>query len=155
MNPDVLAQLKDIHTAAPLPWWPPAPGWWIVALLGLVLLVWVARRLMARYRVHQRRIQMLGWVDHLNTSIDPIKQPQHYLSTVNRVFKVVALRAFPDQQCALMAGNEWADFVRRNLKTNQPDTILSVLSSGPYEPSPQFEPEAISELARAWIKQHG
>lgn len=155
MNPDLMAQLRDIHTAPPVPWWPPAPGWWVVALLGLAVLVWFGRQLLARYRVHQRRQQMLGWVDHLNATVDPHKDPQAYLATLNRVFKVVALRAFPEQQCAGMAGHEWTNFLQQNLNAKQSGEALSVLASGPYSPAPQFDSDSISELARAWIKQHG
>ncbi len=155
MNPDLMAQLRDIHSAPPVPWWPPAPGWWVVALLVLAVLVWFGRQLLARYRVHQRRLQMLSWIDHLNATVDPQKDPQAYLSTLNRVFKVVALRAFPEQQCARMAGHEWTDFLQRNLHAKQPGETLSVLVSGPYNPAPQFDSAIISELARAWIKQHG
>lgn len=154
MNPDLLAQLKDIHAAAPVSWWPPAPGWWILAFLLLAMLVWVGRILLGRYRVRQRRIQMLGWVDHLNASIDPQKDPHSYLSTINRIFKVVALRAFPTQQCAAMAGNEWSEFLQQQLKGEQREA-LSVLATGPYKPAPDFDPATISELARVWIKQHG
>ena len=155
MNPDLMAQLRDIHGAPPVSWWPPAPGWWVVALLVLAVLLWFGRRLLARYRVHQRRQQMLGWIDHLNANVDPQKDPQAYLSTLNRVFKVVALRAFPEQQCAGMAGEEWTGFLQRNLNAQQSDEALSVLASGPYSPAPQFDSAIISELARAWIKQHG
>jgi len=155
MNPDLMAQLRDIHSAPPVPWWPPAPGWWVVALLILAVLLWFGRQLLARYRVHQRRQQMLGWIDHLNATIDPQKDPQAYLSTLNRVFKVVALRAFPEQQCAGMAGEEWTDFLQRNLNAKQFEEALSVLASGPYNPTPQFDSGIVSELARAWIKQHG
>jgi hypothetical protein len=33
MNPDPLAQLRDIHLPEPVSWWPPAPGWWGLALV--------------------------------------------------------------------------------------------------------------------------
>jgi hypothetical protein len=155
VNPDLLAQLKDIHAAPAVPWWPPAPGWWLVALLVFVMLAWFGRRALARYRIHQRRQQMLGWIDHLNATVDPQKDPHSYLATLNRVFKVVALRAFPARQCALMAGQDWAGFIQQNLKTTEQGAVLSVLASGPYNPAPQFDPVIISELARAWIKQHG
>ena len=59
MNPDLLSQLRDIHAAPAVPWWPPAPGWWLLALLLLVLLACLGRLLFARYRVRQRRKQML------------------------------------------------------------------------------------------------
>jgi len=155
MNPDPLAQLRDIHSAPDVGWWPPAPGWWLVALLLLAAFIWLARRLLASYRVRQRRKRMLSWIDHLNATVDPHKNPHAYLSTLNRVFKVVALRAFPDRQCAAMAGQEWTDFLHQNLTGKQPAEALSALASGPYQPAPQFDPDAISDLARRWIKQYG
>ncbi len=155
MNPDLLSQLRDIHAAPAVPWWPPAPGWWLLALLVLVLLAWLGRRVLARYRIHQRRKQMLGWINHLNTSIDPQRDPQAYLSTLNRIFKLVALRAFPGQHCAALAGQDWTDFLTDKMKHSQLTQSLNVLASGPYDPSPEFDPDLISELCRVWIKQHG
>lgn len=155
MNPDLLSQLRDIHSAAPVPWWPPAPGWWLLALLLLVLLVWSGRRVLARYRLHQRRKQMLGWVDHLNANIDPGRNPQAYLSTLNRIFKLVALRAYPEQQCAVLNGQEWTDFLIEKIKNAPSAKSLEVLASGPYDPAPRFDPDQMSELTRHWIKQHG
>jgi len=155
MNPDLLSQLRDIHAAPAVPWWPPAPGWWLLALLLLVLLVWVGRGVLARYRIRQRRKQMLGWIDHLNANIDPQRDPQAYLSTLNRILKLVALRAFPAQHCAAMAGQDWADFLIANMQNLQSAESLNVLVSGPYEPSPRFDPVTMCELTRVWIKQHG
>ena len=155
MNPDLLSQLRDIHTAAPVGWWPPAPGWWVLALLLLILLGWLGRRVLARYRVHLRRKQMLGWVDHLNANIDPQRDPQAYLSTLNRIFKLVALRAFPDQHCAVLHGQEWVDFLIEETKNMQSAESLRVLATGPYDPAPKFDPDQLSELGRYWIRQHG
>jgi hypothetical protein len=155
MNPDLLSQLRDIHAAAPVSWWPPAPGWWALALLVLVLLAWMGRRVLARYRVHQRRKQMLGWIDHLNATIDPKRYPQEYLSTLNRIFKLVALRAFPHQQCALLNGKEWADFLVEKINKPGSSESLGVLATGPYDPAPRFDPDHMSELTRYWIKRHG
>ena len=155
MNPDLLSQLRDIHGAPPVPWWPPAPGWWLLGVLVLVLLAWLGRGLLARYRVRQRRKQMLGWVDHLNESIDPQRDPQAYLSTLNRIFKLVALRAFPEQHCAALAGQDWTDFLTDNMRGSRSVESLQVLASGPYDPAPHFNPDKMSELTRFWIKQHG
>ena len=155
MNPDLLSQLRDIHSVPPVSWWPPAPGWWILALLLLVLLGWLGRLLLARIRVHRRRKQMLGWIDHLNANIDPQRLPQDYLATLNRIFKLVALRAFPDQHCAALAGQDWVEFLTGKMSKSASLESLQVLASGPYDPAPQFDPLVISGLARVWIKHHG
>jgi len=46
----MLEQLRDIHLPEAVHWWPPAPGWWIVAALLLTLTIWLSRYLQARYR---------------------------------------------------------------------------------------------------------
>ncbi len=50
MNNPALEQLRDIHLPQSVHWWPPAPGWWIVAALLLALGIWLSRYLQARYR---------------------------------------------------------------------------------------------------------
>lgn len=155
MNPDLLSQLRDIHGAPPAPWWPPAPGWWLLAALALLLLAWAGRRSLAYYRIRRRRRQMLGWVEHLNANTDPQRDPQAYLATLNRIFKLVALRAFPGQRCASMAGPEWVEFLNEKLKQPGHAKALRALASGPYDPAPRFEAEILSDLARQWIRKHG
>ncbi len=155
MNPDLASQLRDIHSAPPVSWWPPAPGWWLLAFLVLLLLFFAGRRLLRGYRVRQRRKQMLGWVDHLDASIDPGREPQAYLSTLNRIFKLVALRAFPDRHCAAMAGGDWAEFVVEKMRDSESADALDILATGPYDPRPQFDPAVMSELTRDWIRRYG
>lgn len=155
MNPDLLSQLRDIHSAAPAPWWPPAPGWWLLAALMLVLLGWLIRRALARWRILRRRKQMLAWIDHLNVNVDPQRDPQAYLSTLNRIFKLVALRAFPERQCAVMNGQDWVDFLVEKMTGSASPESLQVLATGPYDPAPKFDPELLSLLTRQWIRQHG
>jgi hypothetical protein len=45
------AQLRDIHVIFGWPWWPPAPGWWLLLALGL-LLAGLAWRFRATWRLH-------------------------------------------------------------------------------------------------------
>jgi len=155
MNPDLLSQLRDIHGAAPVSWWPPAPGWWLLALLVLLLLAWLVRRMMLRLRIRRRRKQMLAWIDHLNTHVDPRRDPQTYLATLNRIFKLVALRAFPERQCASLNGQAWTDFLLEKMHKSPSAESLMVLASGPYDPSPVFDAEKLSNLTRSWIRRYG
>ena len=84
-----------------------------------------------------RRKQMLAWVDHLNATVDPARDPQAYLGTINRIFKLVALRAFPDQQCAVMAGEQWSEFLINRMANMPSVDSLRVLATGPYDPCHQ------------------
>jgi hypothetical protein len=47
MNPEL--PLRDIHLPEAITWWPPAPGWWISAVLAIAIIVLVTRWL--RHRV--------------------------------------------------------------------------------------------------------
>ena len=38
MNPEILAQLRDIQDLDPVSWWPPATGWWLLLVLSLGLI---------------------------------------------------------------------------------------------------------------------
>ncbi len=158
MNPqgaDLLSQLRDIHASPAAPWWPPAPGWWILAALLFILLIMVLRRARLAWRRTQRRREMLGWVESLEREVDPDSAPQEFLSGMNRVFKLVALSAFPDQQCAHLQGEDWARFIRARIGETSDQGELQVLSAGPYQPVPAFDSRAIGRLARQWIRQHG
>lgn len=155
MNPDPLAHLRDIHAAAAATWWPPAPGWWMLFLLLLLLLIFIAQHFKARRKVQRRRQQMLGWIDHLNVLVDPAEQPQAYLSGLNRVFKVVALKAFPAENCAALSGHAWVAFLHEKLEGQGSTDALQALASGPFDPRPEFDADAICELGRDWIKRYG
>ena len=55
MNPDPasLENLRHIVQPAPVPWWPPAPGWWLLALILIGLLVWAGFKV--REAIRRRR----------------------------------------------------------------------------------------------------
>jgi len=38
MNPDPLAPLRPLHLPDQIGWWPPAPGWWLLAGVAAVVL---------------------------------------------------------------------------------------------------------------------
>ena len=49
MPPELLQKMRDIHYPGDPSWFPPAPGWWLVAALLIAALIWLYRRFY-RYR---------------------------------------------------------------------------------------------------------
>jgi hypothetical protein len=65
------------------------------------------------------------------------------------------LRAFPGEHCALMQGPEWVSFLGSNLPGGPAPDALAALAEGPYQPAPEFDPDALVSLARRWVRHHG
>lgn len=158
MNPDLqqqLAQLADIHSAGAPGWWPPAPGWWVLAVLLVLALAVLIRRALARRALRRRRQAWLDELAALRARHDPAEQPQDYLAGVNRLFRGVALRAFPDSHCARLKGEAWVAFVTGLMPEDEPVEALAVLAEGPYAPAPRFDADRLERLARCWVARHG
>ncbi|MGK2926033.1 MAG: DUF4381 domain-containing protein [Lysobacterales bacterium] len=158
MNPEdaqLLARLRDIHGAADPGWWPPAPGWWVLALLLLLALALALRALARSLAVARRRRRWLQALDALERESNPAERPHDYLANLNRLFRAVAVKAFPGTGCARLQGFEWVAFIRSLLPENPAADSLEALASGPYEPAPQFDAAALREQARAWVRRYG
>lgn len=154
-NAQLLDQLKDIHGAAAPGWWPPAPGWWVLAALLLVGLFFLMRWSLARLAVRQRRRRWLRALDRIERDSSPEAAPGEYLARVNRLFRAVALRAFPDTACARLQGEEWVAFIRSLLPEKANPAGLAALERGPYEQAPAYDAAALRELARLWVSRYG
>ena len=151
----LLEQLKDIHGAGQPGWWPPAPGWWVVALVLLLLLAVLARIVMRRLAQHRRRKAWLTALDSLDRKHDPVAQPHDFLAALNRLFRAVAVRAFPGTAAVRYQGEEWVQFIASQLPEAAEKECLSALASGPYESAPRFDAERLVEQARSWVRRHG
>ncbi len=155
MNPDagvdLLSQLRDIHGAPEAPFWPPAPGWWALALVTLLLLALGLRALVRRWRVRRRRQALLERLGSLRLRHDPTLEPQAWLAALNRLLKVTAMHAAPEAGPASLQGEAWVAFLGAE---GDPDAFRA-LASGPYEPAPKFDDRAVESAAREWIRRHG
>lgn len=150
----LLERLEDIHRAAEPAWWPPSPGWWVLAALLLVVVAWGLARAIARLRDHLRRRRLLRQLDALAETCDPRTQPAAYLAALNRVFRTIALRAFPDSGCGRLQGEAWVAFIRARLPGESADG-LDALASGPYRRSPEFDASELRARARTWVARYG
>lgn len=151
----LIEQLQDIHAVAEPSLWPPAPGWWVLAAIALAVLVFLAIRLIRMLRIRMRRRRLLGELESLAQTYDPQTQPADYLAALNRLFRGVALKAFPDSGCGRLEGEAWTAFIRGRLKVPGDLPELNVLATGPYQPQPVFDPHKLKGYARQWVMNYG
>lgn len=152
---NLLSQLRDIHSAADPGWWPPAWGWWLLALLTVVIVTLVLRYGFRRWVIMRRRRRLLTALADIARDVDPAQQPHEYLARLNRLFRVVAMRAFPGTACVRLQGIEWVRFIQSLLPQKVHAEGLSALASGPYQPVPEFDAHGLQELARTWVRKYG
>ncbi len=156
MNPqDPLAQMRDIHLPQAIGWWPPAPGWWIVTSLSLLLVAavsWYFYRAYQRNSFRRQAMQLLqchflDWQQSRDTSL--------YMQQVNIVLKRTALLRFPESNVAALSGSQWMAFLDRHLPQSSPGFSGGPLTQGPYAPpAPEQDVAALQQLAMAWLRQH-
>lgn len=123
MNPttdqDPLSQLRDIHLPEPGGFWPPAPGWWIVALL-VVLAITVTVWLVLRYRRRNAWIRAAEQ-ELLRLEAMPTRDTVWY-GQLNQLLKRCARKRYPDRRPETLSGENWVSFL---LETSPADRIAS------------------------------
>ncbi len=157
MNPQDawLDQLRDIHAAPAPPWWPPAWGWWVLAVLVLALLAWAVFRAVRAGMERRRRRARLAIVDHFVAGTDAAAEPERFVAGLNRMLKATAVRRFSDGRCAGLAGTAWCEFLRAHAPDGAPTDALDAFAAGPYRPEPDIDADALADFTRRWVAAHG
>ncbi|MBF0212494.1 MAG: DUF4381 domain-containing protein [Magnetococcales bacterium] len=145
--------LRDIHLPEPISWWPPAWGWWVVALLPLLLIL--SWRL---YRWHQdrwrlRRAALAEW-KRITQNHARNPDPRLLATELSALLRRVCLSYHPREAVAGLNGADWLRFLDQNMPTRPfSEGAGEALIHAPFEPDPRFDPEALSALCREWIRR--
>jgi hypothetical protein len=152
---DPLAQLRDIHLPAPVAWWPPAPGWWLLAGATLLLIGTVGYFLLRRYK--RRRYRRLAQ-RAANTIYAQWQQQGDNLAFVqalNQLLKQTALVAFPGAPIAALSGTAWLQFLDSRLATPQFNRAETRVLADVYQTRIEhLQADAIQRAAEHWLRRH-
>ena len=152
VNPnDPLAALRDIHLPEPISWWPPAPGWWLLAvtLILLVLLLWFG------YRYYQRGAIKRAALNELKQIASHYReQPQQLLQQLSQLLRRVALATQPRNRVAGLSEEAWLAFLDHFTGQQQfTQGVGQVLLHGSYQKEiVDFEAEPLITLCGECIE---
>lgn len=148
---DPLQSLHPLREPPPISGWPPAPGWWFVAILFTTLLLLLAAWAWRRHRRNRYRRQATAELLALQTnSLSTSDRVQQ----VNAILKRSALMAFTETRVAPLGGREWIQFLGTTLPDNR-QAFSGIDSSILYtqDPSPAMA-TAFTEAALTWVRYH-
>ena len=150
MNP--LEQLKDIHTAEQVAWWPLSWGWWVLAgliILSLGSLLYLSFR---RFQFNKpKRVALLTLA-----AVD--LEDENCINDVNSIMKRVTLAYFAPHNSAALHGEAWATFLvslvkNEKKKTSMIETITTMqnLRFQPLAPS-MDDRVRFKHVATEWLR---
>jgi len=143
--------LRDLHLPEAPGFWPPAPGWWgllLVAVLIGFMIWWLLQR---RRRLAYRRaaLKELAQLSRADLSASQL------LIQVSLLLRRAAVTAFPGAGCDGLHGEDWLVFLDGRMKKGEgfchgPGRCLA---AGPYQRTPKYERTALLHLCRRWLQQ--
>lgn len=127
--------------------WPPAPGWWVLAVLILFLVAWLGWVLWRRYRRNR-------WIRDARRELDGLKASatadNTWYTELNALLKRCARERYPDQHPHTLTGQQWADFILRTRPTLDKQEVESMVNAA-WSPKPQLPPETACRVADQWL----
>jgi hypothetical protein len=152
MNPTAapMLELRDIHAAPPPGLWPPAPGWWVLAILLAILLglgiLWLRRHYQARRFKHQVLLELENINDRFKNNYDGL------VAETGIWLRRVALQRYPQEEVASLTGSAWLEFLDATGGDGEfRNGAGQVLETGPYRQHVQnVAVDSLLALARSW-----
>lgn len=146
--------LKDIHLPDAIDWWPPAPGWWLMALL-LIVLAWLARHF---YKRLTRKSAVKSAKAALNQLRKQPIEPRQTLTELSALLRRTAISTGKRHEIAGLTGQAWLAYLDQSL----PDAPFSqgvgrCLADAHYRPVPlgDIDFDALFALCERWLTQQG
>lgn len=156
---ELLAQLADIHLPEPVGLWPPAPGWWILALLLAAGLYFGGRKAIVLWRRRRFCAHALLELDRIFDTLAAAESAEletarlRYVNSFNSVLRRVALVHFPNSTVASLGGEDWVRFLHANGNCMSLDKDLAAaLSHGRFQPTISIDTGSLHSFGREWIR---
>lgn len=150
---DPLAALRDIHLPSGPPWWPFAPGWWLVSIVVLLSSGWFIFYIVKRWRQRTalRRAALAG-IRRLRQRAARGEPHQLLLAELSLLLRSVAIKAFPNESVAGLIEQSWLEFLdRAGTCTDFNHGPGRSLLSAPYQSGQRVDIQNLFDIIERWI----
>lgn len=148
--------LRDIHLPGAPSLWPPAPGWWGLAVLLLALIAWGVPALLRRRRLRQQRERLFAALAALHSGLASDRSPAQ-LARIGQLLRRLALMRYPRADVASLSGGAWLRFLDDSGgEGGFSDGPGRVLADGPYRRRlpPDLDIDGLTALVRNWVEKN-
>lgn len=151
MNP--LSELRDIHLPPPPPFWPPAPGWWVVSVVAIALLVFGVRFAHAAWRRARPRRAAVRAIQELRRRHESGEATDILTAELAILLRRAAMNRHPRAQVAGLTGREWLKFLDDD---GHPftDGVGVCLATAPYARASTVDLSALLTLCETWVRRN-
>ncbi len=112
MEQNPLQQLRDIHLPTEPAWWPPAIGWWLLALALAIALAWLAWQLIARWRRFRPAREARRLYSEISRELHAgAISPTAYVHRTGELLKRFAIHGVGDLAMAPESGDAWLRYL--------------------------------------------
>jgi len=147
-----LVNLKDIHLPPPVSFWPPAPGWWILALLLTSSLFICSVYLYRKHKKRKPRIEALRILKDLEILYQNSQDEVVSLRNLSNLLRRSALTFYDKDAVASLQGSSWLEFLDKTGKTKEfSQGAGKVLGYEVFQQKVNPDMNALFLLVKKWI----
>ena len=144
--------LRDIHLPADPSWWPPAPGWWLLAVVLVVSIIVVSRIVSARLRTRRWRQRVVAEMDPIAArhaeAPDDARLAAELSVLLRRAANVL------DPPSAALRGEAWLRFLDARVGGDDFERGSGrALLDAPWQKSAHLDAPVLIRLVRRWLEQ--
>ncbi len=144
-------ELRDIHLPEAISWWPPAPGWWLLALLAALLAVLAWRRYSRRGQKPLRALS-LAEITRIRTALDAGANRHAALNELAGLLRRVLISYRGRDGFAGSTGSAFAAQLRELSPTGFSDADLELLGRARYRRDVDADIAALLDACEHWVK---
>ncbi len=143
--------LRDIHLPVEPSWWPPAPGWWLLAALVALALAYLGRSALRHRRERRWRGRVQAEVERIAATHAARPDPARLAAELSGLLRRASLLLEP--HAAALAGEAWLGFLDARVGGEDFSRgVGRVLLDAPWRRAPAFDADALIALTRRWLE---